>query len=188
MSQRFIKHPSQVVAVGDIVDVYVTDVDLKRGRIQLSMLAPTDDWSTASDTSWRALIEIFQTCICSPRLLQSTFENHRGPLFTDESWCRDQWKDVDRTWGSDPYRNDQTWAMSLHLHLTGQGYRHRDQDFKQLLRQVGGLRYAPASTKNYRYTYSCQNCGQKYQRQRRIDINRFVCSRCHGKLRLLKKI
>lgn len=43
MSQRFIKHPSQVVAVGDIVDVYVTDVDLKRGRIQLSMLAPTDD-------------------------------------------------------------------------------------------------------------------------------------------------
>lgn len=43
MSQRFIKHPSQVVAVGNIVDVYVTDVDLKRGRIQLSMLAPTDD-------------------------------------------------------------------------------------------------------------------------------------------------
>ena len=28
---------------GDIVDVYVTDVDLKRGRIQLSMLAPADD-------------------------------------------------------------------------------------------------------------------------------------------------
>lgn len=43
MSQRFIKHPSQVVAVGNIVDIYVTDVDLKRGRIQLSMLAPTDD-------------------------------------------------------------------------------------------------------------------------------------------------
>lgn len=43
MSQKFIKHPSQVVAVGDIVDVYVTDVDLKRGRIQLSMLAPADD-------------------------------------------------------------------------------------------------------------------------------------------------
>ncbi len=43
MSQKFIKHPSQVVAVGDIVDVYVTDVDLKRGRIQLSMLAPADE-------------------------------------------------------------------------------------------------------------------------------------------------
>ena len=43
MSQKFIKHPSQVVAVGDIVDVYVTDVDLKRGRIRLSMLAPADD-------------------------------------------------------------------------------------------------------------------------------------------------
>lgn len=75
-----------------------------------------------------------------------------------------------------------------HLHLTGQGYRHRDQDFKQLLHQVGGLRYAPASSKNYRYTYCCQKCGQSYLRQRQIDIKRFVCSRCHGKLRLLKKI
>ena len=38
MSNKYIKHPSQVVAVGDIVDVYVLDVDLKRTRIQLSML------------------------------------------------------------------------------------------------------------------------------------------------------
>ena len=38
MSNKYIKHPSQVLAVGDIVDVYVLDVDLKRTRIQLSML------------------------------------------------------------------------------------------------------------------------------------------------------
>ncbi|RHF41988.1 SprT family protein, partial [Lactiplantibacillus plantarum] len=31
-----------------------------------------------------------------------------------------------------------------HLHLTKRGYRHRDADFKRLLAQVGGSRYAPA--------------------------------------------
>ena len=32
-----------------------------------------------------------------------------------------------------------------------------------------------------------KSAGQSYLRQRQIDIKRFVCSRCHGKLRLLKK-
>lgn len=40
LSKNFVKHPSQVVAVGDIVTVYVEEVDLKRKRIQLSMLGP----------------------------------------------------------------------------------------------------------------------------------------------------
>ena len=31
-----------------------------------------------------------------------------------------------------------------HLHLTKRGYRHRDADFKRLLAQVDGSRYAPA--------------------------------------------
>ena len=34
---RFIKHPSEVVAVGDIVKVVVLDVDEKKKRISLSM-------------------------------------------------------------------------------------------------------------------------------------------------------
>ena len=34
---RFIKHPSQVVSVGDIVKVMVLDVDEKKHRISLSM-------------------------------------------------------------------------------------------------------------------------------------------------------
>jgi len=37
LSDRFIKDPSQVVAVGDVVDVRVVSVDIDRGRIQLSM-------------------------------------------------------------------------------------------------------------------------------------------------------
>lgn len=38
MAQKRIKHPSEIVAVGDIVDVWVVDVDTKRNRIGLSML------------------------------------------------------------------------------------------------------------------------------------------------------
>lgn len=38
LSQQFVTHPSDMVAVGDIVDVWVEDVDLDRQRIQLSMI------------------------------------------------------------------------------------------------------------------------------------------------------
>lgn len=37
LSDRFVKHPLDVVKVGDIVEVKVLDVDEKRGRISLSM-------------------------------------------------------------------------------------------------------------------------------------------------------
>lgn len=37
MSDRYIKHPLEVVAVGDIVEVKVLSVDLKKQRIQLTM-------------------------------------------------------------------------------------------------------------------------------------------------------
>ena len=37
MSEKFIKHPLEAVSVGDIVDVRVLDVDMKKKRISLSM-------------------------------------------------------------------------------------------------------------------------------------------------------
>ena len=40
MSKQFIHDPRAMVAVGDIVDVWIDDVDLKRQRIQLTMLEP----------------------------------------------------------------------------------------------------------------------------------------------------
>ena len=40
MSTRFIKHPSEVVKVGDVVKVWVMDVDVKKQRIALTMLPP----------------------------------------------------------------------------------------------------------------------------------------------------
>ena len=38
MTKKYIKHPMEVVSVGDIVEVKILDVDLKKKRIQLTML------------------------------------------------------------------------------------------------------------------------------------------------------
>ncbi len=40
MAGRFIKHPSEVVKVGDVVKVWVVDVDQQKKRIALTMLPP----------------------------------------------------------------------------------------------------------------------------------------------------
>ncbi len=40
MSSRFIKHPSEVAKVGDVVKVWVVEVDVKKQRIALTMLPP----------------------------------------------------------------------------------------------------------------------------------------------------
>ena len=37
MSERYIKHPLEAVSVGDVVDVRVLGVDMKKKRISLSM-------------------------------------------------------------------------------------------------------------------------------------------------------
>ena len=40
MANRFIRHPSEVVKVGDVVKVWVVEVDKKKNRIALTMLKP----------------------------------------------------------------------------------------------------------------------------------------------------
>ncbi|MDY7221028.1 Tex family protein [Halalkalibacterium halodurans] len=40
LANRYIKHPLEVVTVGEIVTVWVEDVDIKKGRIALTMLRP----------------------------------------------------------------------------------------------------------------------------------------------------
>ncbi len=42
LADRFVKHPAEVVAVGDIVTVWVLSVDEGRGRISLTMKKPKD--------------------------------------------------------------------------------------------------------------------------------------------------
>lgn len=69
-----------------------------------------------------------------------------------------------------------------HLQQTGRDYRHRSRAFKTLLAQVGGSRYAPATSKarprKYRWLYQCTGCGIKIARQRRFNTQRYVCRRC----------
>lgn len=38
LTDRYIKHPSDVVSVGDIVDCYVEDISLEKGKVSLSLL------------------------------------------------------------------------------------------------------------------------------------------------------
>lgn len=71
-----------------------------------------------------------------------------------------------------------------HLHQTGGGYRHRDADFKRLLRQVGGSRFVERM-KEPAFLYECVECHHHYPRMRKMNTNRYVCGKCRGKLILL---
>ena len=71
-----------------------------------------------------------------------------------------------------------------HLHQTGGGYRHRDADFKRLLHQVGGSRFVERM-KEPAFLYECVDCHHRYPRMRKMNTNRYVCGKCHGKLILL---
>ena len=54
MTKRFIKHPLEVVSVGDIVDVEVVEVDADKGRIGLSMLIGEPTTSPSGQTIGQA--------------------------------------------------------------------------------------------------------------------------------------
>ncbi|MBM1153119.1 SprT family protein [Enterococcus durans] len=72
-----------------------------------------------------------------------------------------------------------------HLHLRNKGYRHQDADFKNLLKKTGGIRYAPrVSTNQVKKIecYECQNCSALIYRKRKINTERYICGKCHGKL------
>lgn len=76
-----------------------------------------------------------------------------------------------------------------HLHLIGRGYRHGDQDFKQLLAKVGAPRYAQSTSLKrilpIRYEYMCKQCKRHYSRRRKLDLERYVCGICKSKLTLI---
>ena len=77
-----------------------------------------------------------------------------------------------------------------HLHIGRRGYQHRDADFRQLLKQVGGTRFCKAlpiaSRKQpYRYKLVCTSCSLEYLRKRKLDTRKFVCGQCKGKLKLI---
>ena len=77
-----------------------------------------------------------------------------------------------------------------HLYFEGKGYQHKDLAFKQLLKEVDGLRFVPplsSSNQKPSLVYACQSCQQIYQRKRKIDTKRYRCGLCRGKLLLLNR-
>lgn len=76
-----------------------------------------------------------------------------------------------------------------HLYFEKKGYRHKDRDFKELLRKVDGVRYAPPlpSSNTEFYLYRCQQCAQVYPRKRRVDIAKYRCGKCRGSLKFVRK-
>lgn len=75
-----------------------------------------------------------------------------------------------------------------HLHIMGKGYKHRDKDFRELLKHVGAPRFCKRIGKERRegkrYTYKCKDCQFYYERRRKVDTERYVCGKCRGKLEL----
>ncbi|PYZ92127.1 SprT family protein [Salipaludibacillus keqinensis] len=74
-----------------------------------------------------------------------------------------------------------------HLHIEGKGYQHKDMDFKQLLKKVGGTRHCqtlPNSRNQSRvlHLYKCKSCNMKFHRKRRFNTQRYVCGKCKGRI------
>ena len=75
-----------------------------------------------------------------------------------------------------------------HLHIEGKGYKHRDADFRKLLRETGAPRFCSTlesrTNRKYakRYIYQCLACNTNYIRKIRMNTERYRCGRCSGKL------
>ncbi len=78
-----------------------------------------------------------------------------------------------------------------HLHLEGKGYKHKDPEFKYLLKKVGGPRFCSSlpttSPKPLKiHLYECRQCHTLFHRRRKMDVSRYACGSCRGRLRFLE--
>jgi len=68
---------------------------------------------------------------------------------------------------------------------------HKDTDFKQLLSQVGGIRYAPdigqRQKTQHLWHYQCEN-GHDIFKHRRFQVGRYRCGQCGARLTLLGEV
>lgn len=76
-----------------------------------------------------------------------------------------------------------------HLHLENKGYQHKDKEFKELLKQVDGLRFTPPLCEKKQsklYMIECCQCHKQFQRKKRLNLAKYRCQ-CGGKLVYLTK-
>lgn len=72
-----------------------------------------------------------------------------------------------------------------HLHIENKGYKHGDMDFKALLKETGSPRHCqplPSVASEKNYIYKCRKCGQNYVRKRQINLHKYRCGSCRGRL------
>lgn len=73
-----------------------------------------------------------------------------------------------------------------HLHIRGLGYKHRDREFRELLQEVGAPRFCstieetPKKRSQTIHLYKCVKCQQLYRRRRKMNEEKYRCSRCRG--------
>lgn len=75
--------------------------------------------------------------------------------------------------------------VHYHLHIMGKGYKHGDKDFKELLKKTGSPRFCqplPSLTNSFKHQYKCESCKMVYKRKRRVNLNKYRCGKCKGKL------
>ena len=75
-----------------------------------------------------------------------------------------------------------------HLYQRGLAYNHKSQAFKSLLKEVKGLRFTPSLEEDFKCLYRCSKCDLIYKRRRLINISKYRCGRCAGKLIKVKEI
>ena len=75
-----------------------------------------------------------------------------------------------------------------HLHIEGKGYKHRDKDFKELLKMTKSPRFCAnlGSAKRRKnvtqHIYGCVLCGLLYRRKIRLNTLKYRCGKCSGQL------
>jgi SprT-like protein len=77
-----------------------------------------------------------------------------------------------------------------HLHLEKKGYKHQDKDFKNLMLKVDAPRFCqqlpdrPKTNRSQKvYVYTCSGCSLVFKRKRTVNIKKYVCGKCKGKLK-----
>ena len=78
-----------------------------------------------------------------------------------------------------------------HLHIEGKPFGHGDQTFKKLLKETDSPRHCqplPSTMKKYKYKYRCRDCNITYKRMRKVNLEKYRCGRCRGKITMYEHV
>lgn len=79
----------------------------------------------------------------------------------------------------------------LHEMIHASGIRGHGERFKKEMRRINSFGWNVQTHSKERavtHTYVCKQCKQTIKRSRRINVERYVCGKCGGKLTLKKEV